>query len=218
MLKEFYSALKKAGERLRFVFATGVTSCAFTGLPAGLNLLNDLTLDRKPAGIYGFACDEIESCLQGHPPIALHGMKGAGFMPEASAVTDLLESVKHRCCWYVYDGRTMAVSQFSVTNCTDKASSEDFRLNSGPSAKFISDITKGSPSDLPEDRLNEFDANFLNHAEAGKPEPAAGLLQTGCLTADKIPYDPEGSALCSLRMSSQEAGKFSGVFETFYSR
>ncbi|MDR1084130.1 MAG: hypothetical protein LBP22_04545 [Deltaproteobacteria bacterium] len=49
------------------------------------------------------------------------------------------------------------MNPFSVINSSiDKASSEGFRLSSGPSAKFISDITKDNPFDLLEDKFTKF--------------------------------------------------------------
>jgi hypothetical protein len=99
ILKEFYSALKKADECLRFVFVTGVT-VAPLWLPARLSQLNDLTLDENYAGICGFTCDEMENCLREHLPIVLKRMKTKGLMTEASVAPDLLELIIHRCDGY----------------------------------------------------------------------------------------------------------------------
>jgi hypothetical protein len=42
--------------------------------------------------------------------IVLNEMTGTGLMPEASAVTDLLDSIKSRYGGYSWDGRTMVLN------------------------------------------------------------------------------------------------------------
>jgi hypothetical protein len=66
VLKAFYSGFKGTDRFLRFVFTTGVTRYAFTGLTTGLNRLSDLTHNGDYAGICGFVPEELESVFGDH--------------------------------------------------------------------------------------------------------------------------------------------------------
>ncbi|MFH0968455.1 MAG: ATP-binding protein [Methanobacteriota archaeon] len=54
MLKDFYGAIKPLDVHLRFVFLTGVSKFAKTGIFSGLNNLKDITLDRRYSSLCGY--------------------------------------------------------------------------------------------------------------------------------------------------------------------
>jgi len=61
ILKDFYSALKPLDEHLRFVFFTGVSKFAKTGIFSGLNNLHDITISFNYSAICGYTQTELES-------------------------------------------------------------------------------------------------------------------------------------------------------------
>jgi len=54
ILKDFYGAIKPLDNYLKFVFLTGVSKFAKTGIFSGLNNLNDITMDRSYSPICGY--------------------------------------------------------------------------------------------------------------------------------------------------------------------
>ena len=60
-LKSLYGALKDLDEHLRFVFLTGVSKFAKTGIFSGLNNLHDITISSDYSAICGYTQQELES-------------------------------------------------------------------------------------------------------------------------------------------------------------
>jgi hypothetical protein len=60
MLKDFYSAIKPLDPYLKFVFLTGVSKFAKTGVFSGLNNLDDITIDSMYSAICGYTEDDLK--------------------------------------------------------------------------------------------------------------------------------------------------------------
>jgi hypothetical protein len=58
-LKDFYSAIKPLDEHLRFVFLTGVSKFAKSGIFSGLNNLKDITLEMRYSAICGYTENDL---------------------------------------------------------------------------------------------------------------------------------------------------------------
>jgi len=59
LLKDFYGAIKPLDSHLRFVFITGVSKFAKTGIFSGLNNLNDITIDTRYSAICGYTHQDL---------------------------------------------------------------------------------------------------------------------------------------------------------------
>jgi hypothetical protein len=59
LLKDFYGAIKPLDIHLRFVFLTGVSKFAKTGIFSGLNNLIDITIDRRYSSICGYTGQDL---------------------------------------------------------------------------------------------------------------------------------------------------------------
>jgi hypothetical protein len=59
-LHDFYQAVKASDEHLRFVFLAGVSQFSGESIFAGLNKLNDITMNTKYASICGYTQEELE--------------------------------------------------------------------------------------------------------------------------------------------------------------
>jgi hypothetical protein len=97
VLRDFYFILKSCDEYLRFVFVTGVTRYAFMGLSAGLNQLNDLTLDENFAGVCGFTIDEFDDCFKKRLSYCLNTLTTKGRIAPNSTLPDLRSQILK---WY----------------------------------------------------------------------------------------------------------------------
>lgn len=59
LLKDFYGAIKPLDNHIRFVFITGVSKFAKTGIFSGLNNLKDITIDRRYSAICGYTHQDL---------------------------------------------------------------------------------------------------------------------------------------------------------------
>jgi hypothetical protein len=66
MLRDFYGAIKPLDVYLKFVFLTGVSKFAKTGIFSGLNNLKDITLDRRYSAICGYTQSDLVTVFQTH--------------------------------------------------------------------------------------------------------------------------------------------------------
>jgi hypothetical protein len=99
VLKTFYSGFKDADDYIRFVFVTGVTRYAFMGLSAGLNHLEDISLDPDFGGICGFTLDEFDDLFKKHLAATFIKMKENGHLASEATLADLREKI-----FKMYDG------------------------------------------------------------------------------------------------------------------
>jgi hypothetical protein len=60
VLENFYINIKSSDEHLRFVFMTGVTKFSKVSIFSKLNNLEDITMDKYYATLYGYTQDEVE--------------------------------------------------------------------------------------------------------------------------------------------------------------
>ncbi|MDD1728754.1 MAG: ATP-binding protein, partial [Methanospirillum sp.] len=75
ILKDFYGSFKPLDQYLRFVFLTGVSKFAKTGIFSGMNNLNDITLDAPYSAICGYTQQDLDTVfvqnLKGFDPNAV---------------------------------------------------------------------------------------------------------------------------------------------------
>lgn len=65
VLRDFYGSIKPLDRYLKFVFLTGVSKFAKTGIFSGLNNLKDITLDRRYSSICGYTQNDLATVF--HP-------------------------------------------------------------------------------------------------------------------------------------------------------
>ncbi|MDR1084241.1 MAG: ATP-binding protein [Deltaproteobacteria bacterium] len=207
VLKGFYSSLKGSDKYLRFVFVTGVTRYALTGLSAGLNQLKDLTFDEKYADICGFTPEEFDSCFEEHLPVVLQNMKNKGRLPEDQTVSDLRKKFLSWYDGYSWDGETRVLNPYSILNCLDMSKFDNYWVNTYPSAGFLRNLIAeydGDPTVVLQDKYDSYSQTVLGSAEVSELTPVAGLFQTGYLTTDTITAKPNAPEVYSLKIPNWE--------------
>ncbi|MDR1165950.1 MAG: ATP-binding protein [Deltaproteobacteria bacterium] len=186
ILKSFYSGFKDADEYLRFVFVTGVTRYAFMGLSAGLNHLNDITLNEKYAGICGFTKDEFKNCFSERLPIVLEKMKKKKRVALDANVAFLTKKINGWYDGYSWDGETMVLNPLSILKFLDLSVFADYWIQTNPSVAFLSKVAKENPLALLGNAEENVSQRSLGLAEVGGLGPVPALFQTGYLTVDKV--------------------------------
>ena len=64
-LKEFYSVIKAMEGKQRFAFITGISKFSKVSIFSDLNNLNDMTMERSTATLFGYTHDEVKRFLPG---------------------------------------------------------------------------------------------------------------------------------------------------------
>ncbi|MDR3152798.1 MAG: ATP-binding protein [Deltaproteobacteria bacterium] len=187
-LKSFYASLKDIDKYLRFVFVTGVTRYAFMGLSAGLNQLEDLTLDGHFSEICGFTPQELDRYFGRLMPSVLDVMKTEGRMPNEAGLADLRKLLMDWYDGYSWDGKTKVLNPWSVLMFFKKARFSAYWGEMDNSSSFLSSLPDNYDKDplaLAKDNFELIPQKAVSSAEAGKLKTVPALFQTGYLTVDK---------------------------------
>jgi len=179
-LKGFYGVLKSMDAHLRFVFLTGVTKFSKVSIFSDLNQLQDISLDRKYAGICGVSEGE---------------MRGT-FMPEIDALAKerdmsreaALNELKKR-----YDGYHFAkesegmYNPYSLLNTFAKQDFADYWYQTG-TPTFLVKLIRNLQLDIRQfDNDVTISARDIDQYRHGETSPIPILYQSGYLTIKK--YD-----------------------------
>ncbi|MBD3830677.1 MAG: AAA family ATPase [Arcobacter sp.] len=65
-LKNIYSVIKDSDEYIKFAFLTGVSKFSKASIFSGLNMLNDISLDKNYGNICGYTQKDLESCFDNY--------------------------------------------------------------------------------------------------------------------------------------------------------
>jgi hypothetical protein len=206
VLRDLYSNVKDSKDRLRFVLVTGVTRFAMSGLTAGLNNPDDLTLDDKFSGICGFTADELDGCFGEHMEAALPTLKGAGEMPPGSTVDDLRNRILDWYDGYSWDGRTRLLNPWSIVQFFNKAVFSDYWNAGESSGSFLAGVADDDVFSLVNGAFRNMPARMFGPADLRRAEPAPALFQAGYLTVGEISPGPEGRRY-TLRIPNREIGQ-----------
>jgi hypothetical protein len=174
-LKGFYGVLKSADAYLRFVMLTGVTKFSKVSIFSDLNHLEDISMDKRYAGICGIS----ESELTAH------------FQPEIAALADelgktydgTLAELKKRYDGYHFCERAEGMyNPFSLLNTFSKQTFRNYWFETG-TPTFLVEMLKDRDFDI---RSLENDvkipAQRIADYRVGSENPVPLLYQSGYLT------------------------------------
>ncbi|MDR1871334.1 MAG: AAA family ATPase, partial [Deltaproteobacteria bacterium] len=125
VLADFYASFKSVNDLLRFALVTGVTRNSMMGISAGLNNLDDISLDKKYAAICGFTPEEIDRYFADRYPAILQTLRKNNYSSKIegrgvlSSLSDLKEETLHWYDGYSWDGRTKVLNPISVLKFID---------------------------------------------------------------------------------------------------
>ncbi|MDR1167147.1 MAG: AAA family ATPase, partial [Deltaproteobacteria bacterium] len=192
ILKNFYSGLKGAEKFTRFVFVTGVTRYAFTGLSVGLNHLDDLTLDESFADICGFTHKELDNNFSPYFPSVLKQMKDDGVMAQEETVADLRAKILNFYDGYSWDGKTKILNPYSLLNFIYNLEFSPYWMSLNASNNLLESIVSNNPLAFLIDKLHNLTARDVGVAEVGSLAPVPALFQTGYLTVESVTNTEKG--------------------------
>lgn len=175
-LTAFYTVLKDADPYLQFVFITGVTKFAQTGIFSTLNQLNDISFDLEYNTLCGMTHTEIE----------------AAFVPELQALAynaeitydEAIEQLARQYDGYRFTpdkGFTHMFNPFSVLSALSKSRFGDYWFASG-TPTFLIAILQRTNFDLRELEGIEVSSASLSDDRANISNPIPMLYQSGYLT------------------------------------
>jgi hypothetical protein len=176
-LQKIYKILKDNDEYIRFVLLTGVSKFSKVSIFSGLNNLNDITLDKKYAGICGYTQEELETSFSEH----IENFAEV----EKTDKSKILNSIKKWYNGYSWDGETMVYNPFSTLLLFDKNQFSNFWFSTGTPTFLINLLKERSA----EKNLLEPVIVPLSNFESSDPvnmDIVSLLFQTGYLTVKNV--------------------------------
>ncbi len=183
IMRNFYGALKDAGDCLHLTFITGVSKFAKVSLFSEVNHLEDLTLDHQFATAFGYTQEEVEAHFEPHIQYGLSRNKD--FTRER-----YLEKMKTWYNGYSWDGETSVYNPFGLLNLFKKAQFMNYWFATG-TPLFLTHLllNKGQV----EFENCKVTPNFLEQYNLQTIQSSSLLFQTGYLTIKEI--DREDGAM-----------------------
>ena len=187
MLYNCYGPLKALGEKMRFLFITGVSQFAKVSIFSALNHLENVSCDAATATICGYTQAELEYSFDEHITKATAKFK--------LTREQMLAEIKHWYNGYSFakpeDAPERVYNPFSVLNFFKKLSFENYWFTSG-TPTFVIDYFKTHAF-----CMADFEKVIAGASELGALEPSklnliTLLYQSGYLTIKK--YDAENAA------------------------
>ena len=123
IMKNFYAVLKSSEAYLRFFFITGVSKFSKVSIFSDLNHVDDLTLDKKYATMFGYTQEELEFYFEDHIQSV---MKSLELTRE-----DLLERMRIWYDGYSWDGKNKLYNPYGIIHFFNKETFHNFWFTSG---------------------------------------------------------------------------------------
>ena len=174
ILKHFFSILKGASNHIRFLLITGVSKFSQVSIFSDLNHLNDLTLNKKYAGLCGYTQTELEHYFAAYIKI----------MPP-----DTLAKMKEWYNGYSWDAQTWVYNPFSVLNFFENQTYGNFWFRTGTPTFLVRLLSKRFEYKLEEKKVSNLILESFTLDKFDVLDVNSLLLQTGYLTIKEItPY------------------------------
>ena len=145
VMRNFYSPLKAAEKKLRFVFLTGITKFSQLSIFSELNNINNVSMDEPYAGICGITKEELLTQMS-EDIGELANQLGLGKEETVQELKDLYDG--YHFCWPSPD----MFNPYSLLNCFAKQELDDYWFASGTPTYLINMMRKYdfAPSDFGE--------------------------------------------------------------------
>ncbi len=173
VLKGFYSNIKKAESKLRFVFVTGVSKFCHVSLFSDMNNLTDITMDARYATMFGYTQEELEenfsdriSALAGNQDIVSYKAK----------IKEWYNGYRfHKNAKTVYN--PVSLAQFFESS----GEFNNYWFSTG-TPSFLMELTKQKEFDFETALKEPVPQVAFNAFEIDNIDPLTLLLQTGYVT------------------------------------
>ena len=187
-IKSFYAVLKDSDRYLKFVFLTGVIKFSRASIFSGLNMLSDISLNRKFGNICGYTQKDVERT----------------FLPYLDGAD--LQKVKE---WYngynflkddvynPFDLLEFIQNEFKFSNYWFVTGTPTFLIKLIEKNNYF--LPKLSNLCIGEELLDSFDIENINFEVI--------LYQTGYLTIDYVEVDEDDALLYHLKLPNKEVRK-----------
>jgi len=178
-LKKFYGTMKGAGRHIHRSYITGVSKIGKIGILSDLNMLNDLTLDKRFSTLFGYTETELRHYYAEYITEAAQKYKCSG--------DELLGHIKRHYNGYSWDGidENRVCNPFSIVNFFQSFEFQNFWFSTGTPTM----LTRGARKQriTLEDLENlKTSSDLLQSANLKEFYSIALLFQAGYLTIKKI--------------------------------
>ena len=195
-LKKFYGTMKGSSRYIHRSYITGVTKIGRIGILSDLNMLNDLTLDRRFATLFGYTETELRHYYADYITEGAEKYK----MTEA----EFLGHIKHRYNGYSWDGidDNRVYNPFSLVNFFQSLEFRNYWFSTGTPTV----LTRGArKQQITIEDLENFksSSDLLESANLKEFYSVALLFQAGYLTIKTI-EQKDISTLYTLGFPNQE--------------
>ncbi|MDR1036142.1 MAG: AAA family ATPase [Deltaproteobacteria bacterium] len=184
ILHNFYTAMKRNKDFIRFSLVTGVTRFAFAALDSGPNNFFDISLDPEFAGICGFTIKEFYNLFNDRLPRTIESLKKTGALEKDADETALLKTIAGWYDGYNWLAKQRVMNPYSIINLFYKKKLSTYWPLSGKPT-YISKLAAKNPLDYMYPKLDSYFSEEIETAGLGKILPAPVLFHSGYLTIDK---------------------------------
>jgi hypothetical protein len=183
-LKKFYSVMKGAGDYIHKVYITGVTKIGKIGILSDLNMLNDLTLDRRFTTLFGYTESELRK---------YYGEFIEQAALEYKTTTDeVLARIKQHYNGYSWDGieENKVYNPFSIVNFFQSLRFENYWFETGTPTLLVRGARK---QQISLDDMEHISASgrLLKSASLTQYYSLSLLFQAGYLTIKEVLEDDD---------------------------
>jgi hypothetical protein len=174
ILSECYVQLKANEPHMRFLFMTGISKFAKTGVFSKLNNLNDLSLDENFGTMLGYTENELVECFDEHLAFCAQKIK--------ISVDELVDRLRGYYNGFCFDGVHKVYNPFSMLNFLHSGEFDNYWMESG-STKLIADFMKERSLTVEQFRGMPVSRDFVrNPGNIETAPPQIFLYQAGYLT------------------------------------
>jgi hypothetical protein len=174
-LKGFYGVLKSADPWLRFVLLTGVTKFSKVSVFSDLNMLRDISMSARYAGICGISARELEACFE--PELQQLAEENGMAYDEAIA-----EMRKQYDGYHFCENSEGMFNPFSVLNTLADGKFNHYWFKTGTPTFLIEQMKRNYFDLLKFAEGVEISARSIDDYRADGGDPAPLLYQSGYLT------------------------------------
>lgn len=184
VMRGFFEVIKASFDDIRFVFITGVTKYAKLSVFSSMNNLNDISMDERFSGLFGYTQNELEESF-------------AEFIECGIESTGIDKDLYMKKLKAKYDGYRFSIQGESVYNPVSIgmffakggrsfdnywADTGNMKLLMDLSRKVRFDVDSSLSAPLDISNISDFDITEMSKANVGIPQLKALLLQAGYLT------------------------------------
>jgi hypothetical protein len=175
VLKQFYGVIKASDEFNRFAFVTGVSKFSTVSVFSDLNNLDDITLDKKYAGMLGYTQEEL---------LRYFGER-IDRLAQQESKEEWLKNIKNWYNGYSWDGKTFVYNPHSILNLFKKERFDNYWFASATPTFLIKKI---KTYQTPVERLENYEADgsIFESYDVDRMNVISLLFQTGYLTIKRI--------------------------------